>query len=177
MGLFDYRFKLPVHIVEFILIVGVCAISTARLFLPGVTTKTRANTIALGFSAKSINFLLYQLLTDHIQRLRRWRSLKAYSILNGLEVVFWAAVVFLLIQANISVCVGVGCTLSWVVVGMSISLSILSAYAFVISYIAFREQRASQRAGRRSDDTHELRQHEMGHHRYSTSVSREDMRK
>lgn len=49
MGFLDYRFKLPVHIVEFILIVGVCAISTARLFLPGVTTKTRANTIALGF--------------------------------------------------------------------------------------------------------------------------------
>lgn len=148
MGFLDYRFKLPLHIVEFILIVAVCAISTARLFLPGVTTKTRANTIALGFvsrhtppaffdapkahktdpqpcllqSAKSINFLLYQLLTDHIQRLRRWRSLKAYTILNGLEIVFWAAVVFLLIQANISVCVGVGCTLSWVVVGISISL-------------------------------------------------------
>lgn len=57
-----------------------------------------------------------------MQRLRRWRSLKAYSIINGLEVIFWAAVVFLLIQANINVCVGVGCTLSWVVVGMSISL-------------------------------------------------------
>lgn len=49
MGLFDYRFKLPLHIVELILIVAVCGISTARLFLPGVTTKTRANTIALGF--------------------------------------------------------------------------------------------------------------------------------
>ncbi|KAH8773824.1 hypothetical protein F5883DRAFT_712611 [Diaporthe sp. PMI_573] len=176
MGLFDYCFKLPLHIVEFILIVGVCAISTARLFLPGVTTRTRANTIALGFSAKSINFLLYQLLTDHVQRLRRWRSLKAYSILNGLEIVFWAAVVFLLIQANISVCVGVGCTLSWVVVGMSISLSILSAWAFVISFLAFREMRAMQRDGRASDDTHELRP-EVRHHRYSTSVSREDMRK
>lgn len=49
MGLFDYRFKLPLHIVELILIIAVCSISTARLFLPGVTTKTRANTIALGF--------------------------------------------------------------------------------------------------------------------------------
>lgn len=49
MGLLDYRFKLPLHIVELILIIAVCAISTARLFLPGVTTKTRANTIALGF--------------------------------------------------------------------------------------------------------------------------------
>lgn len=49
MGLLDYRFKLPLHIVELVLIIAVCAISTVRLFLPGVTTKTRANTIALGF--------------------------------------------------------------------------------------------------------------------------------
>ncbi|KAJ0117495.1 cytochrome p450 [Diaporthe amygdali] len=176
MGLFDYRFKLPVHLVELVLIIGVCSISTARLFLPGVNTRTRANTIALGFSAKSINFILYQLLTEHVQRLRRWRSLKAYSIINGLEVVFWAAVVFLLIQANISVCVGVGCTLSWVVVGMSICLSMLSAYAFGIAFFAFREMRAAQRVGRHGDDTHELR-HQVHHDRYSTSVSREDMRK
>ncbi|KKY37743.1 putative cytochrome p450 [Diaporthe ampelina] len=176
MGLFDYRFKLPLHIVELILIIAVCGLSAARLFLPGVATKTRANTIALGFSAKSINFIFYQLLTDHVQRLRRWRSLKAYTILNGLEIVFWAAVVFLLIQANISVCVGVGCTLSWVVVGLSISLSIFSAYAFCISFVALRQQRAGQRDGRLSDDAHELR-HEVGHNRYSTSVSREDTRK
>ena len=54
--------------------------------------------------------------------------------------------------------------------------SMLSAWAFVISFLAFREMRASQRAGRVSDDTHELRP-EVRHHRYSTSVSREDMRK
>lgn len=58
MGFLDYRFKLPVHIVEFILIVGVCAISTARLFLPGVTTKTRANTIALGFVSRTQQVIL-----------------------------------------------------------------------------------------------------------------------
>lgn len=57
MGLLDYRFKLPLHIVELILIIGVCAISTARLFLPGVTTKTRANTIALGFVSCAPQFL------------------------------------------------------------------------------------------------------------------------
>lgn len=52
MGFLDYLFKLPLHIVELILIIGVCSISTARLFLPGVTTKTRANTIALGFVSR-----------------------------------------------------------------------------------------------------------------------------
>lgn len=52
----------------------------------------------------------------------------------------------------------------------------LSAYAFAISFVAFRQLRARQAAERHGDDTHELR-HEAGHRRYSTSVSREDMRK
>jgi hypothetical protein len=65
----------------------------------------------------------YQLLTTHVARFQRWRCLKAYAILNGLEVVFWAAVVFLVIQANIQVCVGTGCYLSWAVVGVAIVLT------------------------------------------------------
>lgn len=66
-------------------------------------------------------------------RFRKWRSLKAYAILNGLEVVFWGAVVFLVIQANIQVCVGIGCTLSWIAVAVSIIITYyhLSLIAFV----------------------------------------------
>lgn len=44
----DPRFKLPVHIVELVVIVAVLAISGARLTMPGLP-RTRANTIALGF--------------------------------------------------------------------------------------------------------------------------------
>lgn len=67
--------------------------------------------------------IFYQILTDHLARFRRWRSLKAYAILNGLEVVFWGAVVFLVIQANIQTCVGIGCTLSWASVGVAIVIT------------------------------------------------------
>lgn len=67
--------------------------------------------------------IMYQILTTHVTRFRRWQSLKAYAILNGLEVVFWAAVVFLVIQANIQVCVGTGCYLSWAVVGVAIVMT------------------------------------------------------
>ncbi|KAF3764138.1 hypothetical protein M406DRAFT_260275 [Cryphonectria parasitica EP155] len=117
--MFDYRYKLPLHCVELFLIVAVIAISGARLTLPGLT-RTRANTIALSFSAKSIAFIGYQVVTEHVAQFRRWKSLKAYAIINGLEIVFWGAVVFLLIQANVARCIGTGCTLSWVVVSISI---------------------------------------------------------
>jgi hypothetical protein len=67
-------------------------------------------------------FIAYQISTEHVQALRRWQSYKAYWILNALEVVFWTAVTFLIMQANLARCVGVGCKLSWVVMGLSIVL-------------------------------------------------------
>jgi hypothetical protein len=60
--------------------------------------------------------ILYQLFTEHVSRFHRWASLKAYLILNSLEIVFWAAVVFLVMQANLQMCVGTGCALGWVVI-------------------------------------------------------------
>lgn len=67
-------------------------------------------------------FIAYQISTEHVQALRRWQSYKAYWILNALEIVFWAAVTFLVMQANLARCVGVGCKLSWVVMALSIIL-------------------------------------------------------
>lgn len=67
-------------------------------------------------------FIAYQISTEHVHALRRWQSYKAYWILNALEVVFWAAVVFLVMQANLARCVGVGCKLSWVVMALGIIL-------------------------------------------------------
>ncbi|ROW03117.1 hypothetical protein VMCG_05820 [Cytospora schulzeri] len=139
-ALLDTRFKLPIHVVELVLIVAVLAISGARLTMPGLP-RGRANTIALGFSAKSIGFISYQLLTEHVRSFRKWKSYKANTIINGMEIVFWGAVVYLLIQANIKVCVGTGCTLSWVIVALAICLSLLSSYAFLISYVAWRRSR------------------------------------
>jgi hypothetical protein len=55
------------------------------------------------------------MLTEHSKSCAKWRSLKANMILNCLEVVFWAAVVFMMIQAKLKFCVGASCVLSWVV--------------------------------------------------------------
>ena len=51
---------------------------------------------------------------------KKWSSLKAYVILNALEIVFWGAVVFMMIQANLKFCEGMSCTLSWIVVVLGI---------------------------------------------------------
>lgn len=67
--------------------------------------------------------IFYQILTEHVARFKKWRSLKAYAILNGLEVVFWAAVVFLVLQAQLQICVGVGCTLGWITVAIAVVMT------------------------------------------------------
>lgn len=135
---FDIRYKFWVHIFELLLVVAAMGLSVPRLFAKN-QPRTRANTIALGMvrellvfifqryakqqqGAKSIIFILYQLLTEHVARFYRWQSSKANTILNSLEIVFWGAVVFLLIQANISICMGYTCVLSWIVAGIAISL-------------------------------------------------------
>lgn len=53
---------------------------------------------------------------------KKWASLKANTILNCMEIVFWAAVAYLLIQSNMQSCTGLGCTLAWVIVVMAIIL-------------------------------------------------------
>lgn len=113
--------------------------------------------------------LSYQILTEHVRRFKRWQSYKANAILNCLEIVFWAAVAFLVVQANLSRCVGIYCTLSWVVVVLAIilryereiallfyrceltrRLSISESYTAVVSIQEFRSYKA--RGGKKSSN-------------------------
>jgi hypothetical protein len=60
------------------------------------------------------------IITEHSQRFKKWHSYKANVILSCLEVVFWGAVAFLVMQANLKMCTGVSCVLSWIVVGIAV---------------------------------------------------------
>ncbi|KAJ5927221.1 hypothetical protein N7516_008994 [Penicillium verrucosum] len=122
MALFHPHHKFKVHLVQLFLAVVIIALSVARLLLSGQETRTRASTMGLGMGAKSLVIILYQLVTEHVSRFQRWASLKAYLILNSLEIVFWGAVVFLVLQANLQVCVGTGCALGWVVIVLSANM-------------------------------------------------------
>ncbi|KNG81525.1 hypothetical protein ANOM_010531 [Aspergillus nomiae NRRL 13137] len=155
MNLLDTRWKLPLHCFQIFLIVMVIGLSIPRLFMKN-QPRTRASTIGLGMSAKSLVIILYQLLTEHVAALRKWGSLKAYTMLNALEVVFWAAVTVLTIQANVQMCVAPGCILGWGVAITSINLSVLAIYATVLTYRDWKQCKG----GARSDGykrAHELR--------------------
>ncbi|PWN22106.1 hypothetical protein BCV69DRAFT_132957 [Microstroma glucosiphilum] len=91
------RTVLALQIVALILIHGVVGAAAYRQFAKGA--RARNNTIALSFSAKSIIIIFYELLTEHVRALQRWRSLKAYMILSCMEVVFWIAVPVLMVMA------------------------------------------------------------------------------
>ncbi|EWY83041.1 hypothetical protein FOYG_15117 [Fusarium oxysporum NRRL 32931] len=115
-SIFSNRLKLPLHLVELLLIISVLILSVIRMLKqPKNAPRSRSNTMALGMSAKSLIILLYQLLSEHVQAFKKWSSLKAYVILNALEIVFWAAVAFMMIQANLKFCEGFTCILSWIV--------------------------------------------------------------
>ncbi|KAF4126625.1 hypothetical protein GMORB2_0361 [Geosmithia morbida] len=115
-ALFDHRFKLPLHITELFLVVVVLILSVVQMLTrPKNAPSGRSNTMALGMAAKSLIIILYQFLSSHVNSFKKWASLKAYVILNALEIVFWAAVVFMVMQANTKFCEGISCTLSWVI--------------------------------------------------------------
>lgn len=137
---FSPRFKTPCHVVQIVLIHAVLGLAAARLFMKDAP-KGRSNSIGLGMvrlpiinwfmdetwsdliqSAKSLMIIFYQLGTEHVNCLKRWASLKAFAILNVLEIVFWGAVAFLTLKASVNKCVGKGCAMGWAIVGLAVVL-------------------------------------------------------
>ncbi|KAF9869987.1 hypothetical protein CkaCkLH20_12596 [Colletotrichum karsti] len=137
-GLFSTRLKFPIHMLQLFLVVAALSLSVARIFMPN-KPRGRSGTMALGMSAKSLAIILYQVLTEHVSSLNRWASLKANLILNAMEIVFWAAVVYMGIQSQTQqTCIGTSCTIGWVVVVIGILLSMIAGYATIIAWIDFR---------------------------------------
>ncbi|OLN81892.1 hypothetical protein CCHL11_07045 [Colletotrichum chlorophyti] len=139
-GLFSSRIKFPIHIAQIALVVAALGLSVGRIFLPNAP-RGRSGTMALGMAAKSLIFIAYQLLTEHVSKFKRWASLKANLILNAMEIVFWAAVVYMTIQSQSQVCIGISCTLGWIIVVVGILVSMLAGYATIISWLDFRHFR------------------------------------
>ncbi|GME65172.1 putative cytochrome p450 [Neofusicoccum parvum] len=134
--IFDPRFNLRIHILQLVLIVTAVILTFVRMTMN--VPRTRANTMALSMGAKSLIIIAYQLLTCHVEKFKKWASPKANAILNTLEIVFWAAVTFMVFQANLNSCTGTSCILSWIVVGLAGILHVLAMQTAVVSICDFR---------------------------------------
>ncbi|CAI6099278.1 unnamed protein product [Clonostachys chloroleuca] len=119
------RLKMPLHIVEVIMII--VAIILAGVRLTTITTRTRTDMMAIAMGAKSLVVIAYQLLSEHLAQWKRFASLKANLILNALEIVFWAAVAFMAIQSNTRSCKGASCGLGWGVLVIAILIRLGAA--------------------------------------------------
>lgn len=71
---------------------------------------------------KTIFVLLYQVLSSHVERFRKWANLRAYAILNFMEILFWFVVVIITFMGISKFCSGVSCGLTWVSVLIAIIL-------------------------------------------------------
>lgn len=133
-AMLDTRFRFRVHMLQLVLVVLAIVLSGIRLSTLTRQT-TRSDTIAIVMvrtavlplsgkseeeltthsmqGVKSLVVLAYQLLTEHANKLRKWVSLKANTILNMLEVVFWLVVLILALMSNAWVCNGASFALSW----------------------------------------------------------------
>lgn len=67
--------------------------------------------------------LTYQLTTTHFVKLRRWQSLKAYQILNTMEILFWFVVVIITFMGISQYCQNSYCGLSWLIVLIAVILT------------------------------------------------------
>ncbi|KFY69182.1 hypothetical protein V496_00458 [Pseudogymnoascus sp. VKM F-4515 (FW-2607)] len=95
---------------------------------------TRSDTLGIVMGVKTIVVLLYQILSSHAERFRKWASLKAYAILNFMEILFWFVVVIITFMGIAKFCSGVSCGLTWVSVLIAIMLCVLASWTAVVSF-------------------------------------------
>ncbi|KAF2798791.1 hypothetical protein K505DRAFT_371434 [Melanomma pulvis-pyrius CBS 109.77] len=133
----ENKLKNRLHIIMLLLTVAVMGLAGARMFMIK-GQRTRSDSMALAMGAKSLVFLAYQLCTEHMRRFKRWASLKAYFIINAMEVIFWVAVAGLNVQSNMKRCRGTTCALSWVVVVIAGVIHFFSGWMAAICWCDWR---------------------------------------
>ncbi|KAL6404541.1 hypothetical protein AUP68_13934 [Ilyonectria robusta] len=132
---FDPEWKTRVHIGQILLVVLVIGLTGARVATkPAGVPTSRSDTIGITMAVKTIIVLLYQLLTEKADRFKKWGSLKAYAILNTLEIVFWFVVIIVTFMGVSTFCQGANCAFAWLVALNGFLLMFTSFWAAVISW-------------------------------------------
>ncbi|KAK0100814.1 hypothetical protein ONS95_007262 [Cadophora gregata] len=131
-----------VHIAQVILVLSVLGVAVVNRFVIENPPPGRAGIMVFGIAGKSLIIIAYQVLS---KKYHKWFSLRANIILNCLEVIFWAAVVFMSIQANMQFCNGIHCTLNWIMSFLGGITATVTGFATIISIRLFRAAKAAKR--------------------------------
>lgn len=138
---FDHTWKARIRVCQLILIIITIVLTGVRInTMNGAPTRSVTLPIVMVIAVifyptthpltrfylqgiKSLVVLSYQIVTTHIDRFKKWRSLKAYAILNCLEIMFWFVVVILSFMGVTSTCVGTSCAMASLVSILSLVLT------------------------------------------------------
>ncbi|KAF3035766.1 hypothetical protein E8E11_005496 [Didymella keratinophila] len=85
---FADRFNRTIHITQALLVLAAFIVGCALMANTSMP-RSRSTTLVLVYSIKPALFLLYQYLTTHKQRFKRWASLKANFVLDTFDCLLW----------------------------------------------------------------------------------------
>ncbi|KAL4995949.1 hypothetical protein BDV10DRAFT_187556 [Aspergillus recurvatus] len=137
------RTKLKLHIIIGALVLVTFILTIARVADSG-TPRARTNTWGIAVCVKSAVFMAYQVLTAHVDRLKRWANTKVNVVLNIIDTVFW----FVLIIISIMGAMGSRSVSSRALGAIIVVIAIvLCPLAGLLSWTCIRERRYYKRHG------------------------------
>ncbi|KAF3035121.1 hypothetical protein E8E12_005437 [Didymella heteroderae] len=126
---FADRFNRLIHITQALLVL-IAFIVGCALMANTSMPRSRSTTLVLVYSIKSAVFLLYQYLSTHVERFRRWASLKANFILDAFDCLLWFTA-FVISCMGGGRCVGSSCAL----MGLAATVALLLSCAYFITAV------------------------------------------
>ncbi|KAJ5251092.1 hypothetical protein N7489_001502 [Penicillium chrysogenum] len=129
------KFRLHIIIGTLLLIVFILII--ARITDSG-TPKTRTNIWGIVVCIKSAIFMAYQIMTSHMDRLKRWASAKVYMILNIIDTVFWFALFVITIMGTRGSTTGSSRALGGVAATL---VFFLCGFTGLLAFVSIRDRR------------------------------------
>ncbi|KAL4745215.1 hypothetical protein BDW72DRAFT_198856 [Aspergillus terricola var. indicus] len=137
------RTKLKLHIIIGALVLLTFILTIARVADSG-TPRGRTNTWGIAVCVKSAVFMAYQVLTAHVDRLKRWANTKVNVVLNTIDTVFWFALIIISIMGTTGSRSVSSRALGAIIVILAIVLCPLAGF---LSWICIRERRYYKQYG------------------------------
>ncbi|KFY69250.1 hypothetical protein V496_00384 [Pseudogymnoascus sp. VKM F-4515 (FW-2607)] len=148
-----HKTKLWLHISAFVLMIGALGCAVIMMLNPvnigGAPRTPMASRIGLSMGGKGICFLAYQLLSENVRSCRRFASTKANMILNYIETIAWPAAAGVTVYGIMQFCIGIGCTLSYVMIGLAVVLTFISGFS---AFISIKEHKVYKATGQKPGD-------------------------